>query len=610
MSHNETTAILVAGMHRSGTSALTGALGAVGITLGDHLLAPGGDNPKGYWEHEEAVGIHERLLASLGRHWDDVRALPEGWQASEAACVASAEIAELISRDFSQSALWAIKDPRICRFLPLWVAATRQLGIRPVVLFVARRPSEVAASIETRNHWAPPIGELLWLRHVLEAEAASRALKRATVIYDDLLAAPEVAISVALNRLGVQCESSSADGHGALRRLVDVSDRHHRHAETKEPCSGFGAIAQTAYEALANTAHGGDTWSALQGCAARFDELWQTSGAPVEAAADMAHQIRLKEAAARLEILDLSSKLNAQIQWSEQAVAIRSELRAEYQLTLDTIVAGRERLASELESASSQAMQERAEHEAAHKALVAEHERLVGELESALSGTMQERAEHEVAREMLAAERERLANELESALSRAMQERAEHEAAREHLAGELESASARVAQQQVEHMTALGALVSERNRLVGELESAAARAIREQAHHATMLDALATERSRLADELESASERATREQARHVEILESLTTERDILARELEAATARSEQERQSHEMHARELVEKYDAEKEALRVARAEVASLNTVVMGLRQSWSWRMTKPLRILGGFFRSKSVLGKR
>lgn len=386
MNKKQATAILVAGMHRSGTSALTGALGAVGIALGERLLLPGSDNPKGYWEHEDAVDIHERLLASLGRHWDDVRALPAEWQTSEAARVASAEILEVIMRDFAQSPVWAIKDPRICRFLPLWIAATKQLGINPVVLFVARRPSEVAASIEKRNHWASPIGELLWLRHVLEAEAASRALQRAVVVYDDLLADPDGAVSAVLNRLGIQREGGR---EAPLKQLVDATDRHHRHNNVQEPSTVFGTIAQTAYEALAGEEHVGDTWSTLQECAKQFDELWRASGAQIDAVADMAHQIRLKEAAVKLDILDLSSKLDAQIRWSEQAVKLRSELRGEYQLALDAIAVGRERLARELESLTLAMAQERREFYAAHDTQTAERECLANELKF-------ERQNHEV----------------------------------------------------------------------------------------------------------------------------------------------------------------------------------------------------------------------
>jgi len=384
MSKREATAILVAGMHRSGTSALTGALGAAGIDLGGRLLAPGNDNPKGYWEHEDAVGIHERLLASLDRHWDDVRALPENWRSSEAARVASAEISELIARDFAQSSVWAIKDPRICRFLPLWVAATERFGVRPVVLFVARQPSEVAASIKARNRWAMPIGELLWMRHILEAEAASRTLHRATVVYDDLLADPEVAISSVLDQLEVRHKEFSEDESLALKRFVDGADRHHRHTAAKQGLSGFEAIAQAAYEALVDTARGNDMWHSLQDCAVRFDKLWQTTGAPVEAAADMAHQLRLKEADAQMKILDLSSRLKAQIQWSEQAVVIRSELQADHdhlkadhdhlKCELDLLVGVRDRLAGELKVVHGRVNSERQDHEAHVRMLTARHD--------------------------------------------------------------------------------------------------------------------------------------------------------------------------------------------------------------------------------------------
>src|SRR5437762_1230512 len=42
--------IMVVGMHRAGTSALTRGLTALGVDLGEHLLLPGADNPTGYWE--------------------------------------------------------------------------------------------------------------------------------------------------------------------------------------------------------------------------------------------------------------------------------------------------------------------------------------------------------------------------------------------------------------------------------------------------------------------------------------------------------------------------------------------------------------------------------
>ena len=75
--------LLVLGMHRSGTSALTRLLNLHGAVLGDDLLPAGHDNPSGFWELREAVAIHERLLAGLGMAWDDPRALPPDWQDGE-----------------------------------------------------------------------------------------------------------------------------------------------------------------------------------------------------------------------------------------------------------------------------------------------------------------------------------------------------------------------------------------------------------------------------------------------------------------------------------------------------------------------------------------------
>jgi hypothetical protein len=331
MSALDVTAILVAGMHRSGTSALAGTLNMLGISLGENLLAAGSDNPKGYWEHQDAVAIHERLLAALDRRWDDVRPLPAGWLSSDAAKAASAEISELILHDFAESRVWAVKDPRICRLLPLWINVLCELRIKPVVLFAARNPSEVAASIEARNHWAAPVGEMLWLRHVLEAEAASRSLPRTAVIYDDLLSDPLSVVSSAMARLGVQISKPSRASHDALVHFVDRADRHHAHVTVAESGSAIASLAGQAYKVLVEIAHGDEgAWPMLRDCATRFHAEWRQYGAPIEAVADMAHRFSMNEVSARIEAAELSSKLNAQIRWSEEAVEIRTSLKASY----------------------------------------------------------------------------------------------------------------------------------------------------------------------------------------------------------------------------------------------------------------------------------------
>ena len=59
-------ALLVMGMHRSGTSALTGVIGLMGADLPNDLMAASDLNAKGFFESNRITGFDEDLLASAG----------------------------------------------------------------------------------------------------------------------------------------------------------------------------------------------------------------------------------------------------------------------------------------------------------------------------------------------------------------------------------------------------------------------------------------------------------------------------------------------------------------------------------------------------------------
>ena len=59
--------IVVAGMHRSGTSAFARALEVFGISLQGRLRPSAEDNLKGFWEDQDIVDLNEALLAQLDR---------------------------------------------------------------------------------------------------------------------------------------------------------------------------------------------------------------------------------------------------------------------------------------------------------------------------------------------------------------------------------------------------------------------------------------------------------------------------------------------------------------------------------------------------------------
>ena len=68
------TCILVVGMHRSGTSALTRVLNLLGAELGEGLMAPAPGNPGGFWEKREVADLNDlaRCAADLSGDRDYV----------------------------------------------------------------------------------------------------------------------------------------------------------------------------------------------------------------------------------------------------------------------------------------------------------------------------------------------------------------------------------------------------------------------------------------------------------------------------------------------------------------------------------------------------------
>ena len=213
-------------MHRSGTSVLARLLAAAGANPGERLVPGSLGNEEGHWEDAFAVETNERLLSALGYRWDDLRPLPRDWMRSDAASVARAQIRDYLRSSLSKHALWAIKDPRMCLFADLWLQAFAEEGCKPSVLLLARHPQEIAGSLAVRDGMATGKAMLSWLRHVLDAERASRGLPRVFIGYDELLADPgEVMQRISRLPGGERLRAATGKSDGVVRQ----EQRHHRH---------------------------------------------------------------------------------------------------------------------------------------------------------------------------------------------------------------------------------------------------------------------------------------------------------------------------------------------------------------------------------------------
>ena len=180
-------AILVLGMHRSGTSALSGVVCALGASAPNNLLPANFANPTGYWESLPLVQADNELLASAHSSWDDWRQLDPQWYESGEARDFRDRLRDIVKSEYDDKPLFVVKDPRLCRFVPFFVSVLEELTIAPVALFSIRDPLEVAFSLRRRDGIPVSKSIALWLRHVLEAELHSRQMPRCFISYENLL---------------------------------------------------------------------------------------------------------------------------------------------------------------------------------------------------------------------------------------------------------------------------------------------------------------------------------------------------------------------------------------------------------------------------------------
>lgn len=542
------TAIIVAGMHRSGTSAATGALQIAGVSLGE-VLEPASDNRKGFFENRRAVDIHEKLLRGLGRSWDDVRALPEDWLSSEAARVARGEIEALIDEEFQDASLWAVKDPRICRFIPLWRGILGARGIPNVAILVVRHPEEVASSIRKRNGWGLPLGRMLWMRHVVEAEAYTRDVPRTVISYERLLADPVAVIERSLRDLGLSSAGEIQNAEN-ISEFISSEDRHHFKPESGSTPDVYAQALEELYEALKAIEGPADDWRGVHAAAERAVELSADVLAYVEPVAAQAFS-RLDSAMGfEVAYFDAKSKLNAQIEWSEQAAARLDELRSTVSSighsnsqTMGAVLDGIKDVSSTLQSAAQELLDQRR----AWDVLGAEQVSRLGGLATS----------HEASIASIAG----IGNKLAATLSDVQEGLGARQVELTQLLGE--------------YRQILSTLHSREREEWGEERRALA------AERALLLGKLDAERSRLEArqiEMERTIETVSAEYRHTVDVCEGLRNEVDAVSAELSQVYSTNES-------------------------LRSELVTRSAQLQAIKDSTSWRAMAPLRAISGFFAS-------
>jgi hypothetical protein len=233
--------ILILGMHRSGTSAVARVVNLLGARSPAHLMPATPSNPRGHWESNSIFAIHEEMLKAAGTAWDDWRPVDANWFASNQADTYRQRLERAVIAEYGEDRLLYIKDPRICRFVPFWLGILNELNITPSVIFSVRNPLEVAYSLERRDGISLQKSLLLWLRHTLDAEYATRHLRRSFVAFDQLMIDWQACMLSAGTRLGISWPKYSNVTKAQIEEFLDFELRHH-HVTAQELRANFDLI--------------------------------------------------------------------------------------------------------------------------------------------------------------------------------------------------------------------------------------------------------------------------------------------------------------------------------------------------------------------------------
>ena len=213
--------IIVLGMHRSGTSCLTGALALAGAYVGEESaqMQAGAQNPKGFFERRDLRNYCDTLLMEAGADWWKLSSFSPD-QINPATKWKAESFAKPAFTEMEEHRPWIAKEPRFCVLLP----SLRDLLPDPVCMHIVRNPLEVARSLRERNGIPIQQGISLWEFYNQSAIRGSKGLRVIRVGYEQLLQDPAQIVGqllVKLRAFGVA--GLTEPGGEEIRDFVDVS---------------------------------------------------------------------------------------------------------------------------------------------------------------------------------------------------------------------------------------------------------------------------------------------------------------------------------------------------------------------------------------------------
>ncbi len=229
--------ILIIGMHRSGTSALSGALSKLDVSLGKEIMSAAPENVKGFFENVKVKRLNDELLKSLNTNWHTPFANFDQSESNLENSEFIPRIIDVINEEFGEHKNILIKDPRISILFPYWKIALEQLGFKIEVLFAIRSFDAIAQSLKKRNSFSYGKSVLVSMHYLLSGEKATRGTDRMFVSYDQLIKAPIKVLKSIINKLKIDEIKLTKEQSTAVIKFLDKKLDHYN--QGNKPSNNF-----------------------------------------------------------------------------------------------------------------------------------------------------------------------------------------------------------------------------------------------------------------------------------------------------------------------------------------------------------------------------------
>lgn len=216
--------ILVLGMKRSGTSALTKGLEVMGVSLGNRLMPPSSVNEKGFWEDLDFHALNLEMLNSFKNRLRRIAPLTEEETTSLLKSTYWARASQLLLEKIPQDQPLGLKVPTFSILLPFWEKVFEENGVALSIIIALRNPISVALSAERCFSDPQEKSFWIWISSMLSSLLNSENSERILVDYDELIKNPSYQMERIATALNLKINNGLLQEYS--HHFIDSSLRH------------------------------------------------------------------------------------------------------------------------------------------------------------------------------------------------------------------------------------------------------------------------------------------------------------------------------------------------------------------------------------------------